>query len=117
LEGVESLESGLSPWALTWEQEHRLEVAALRKTAAEHPDEWWRSVLLGLAAEKVTSLEEHMQWGERLVMTWTEATRAQAARSRPPAQAQRHGRRDPWGESAFTGRRLEGEERLTRQRR
>jgi hypothetical protein len=62
------------PGAVTWEQEHELEVEALRAKAAGCPDPWWAGVLLALAAEPETTLAEHMAWGERLLMACTERT-------------------------------------------
>jgi TubC N-terminal docking domain len=54
-------------WPIDWREEHRLEAVALRRRAAVCSDAAGRRQLLALADEPVSTLTEHMAWGERLV--------------------------------------------------
>src|SRR5690349_21605999 len=51
-------------WPIDWREEHRLEVAALRRRAAECRDGPKRQRLLALADEPVNDLQQHLAWGD-----------------------------------------------------
>jgi hypothetical protein len=69
-----------APAGIGWQEEHRLEVEALGRMAERCTDPWWQSVLRGLAAERVTDLDKHLAWGERLVLVVTDNLSADCRR-------------------------------------